>query len=799
MNLPSHLTNTRGASHMTDPQSHHGAQRSFLAAQTMSPDDWQHLSNSRFTSEHTADKERSDHDKNMYADSRERAADHGVEGSASLAQNAPKEVQTSNIVKEDNHVVTSNHVEQDGCVIANQYVERSNHEITSKNQLQDIHSITRNSAEQTPSSGAVLSALSEPDRQFTHTPSFSGANVNPQDEQHYNRPNSWRRNTQNALNVLRRHLSFVGPGIVASVAYTDPGNWVTDLAAGSEFGYALLFVVLLSGIFGIFLQILAVRLGVVTGSDLARSTRYLLLPDEWARGERVPSSQTTQPVRFRALRKGVLWVLYGVSEAAIVATELAELLGSAIALNLLFPGLPLWGGVLVTSADVLLILLVYRPNGNFRIFEIMIGLLVLVVMACYIALIVRVKPHWPTVFRGYVPSATMVKPQALYTGVGIIGAVIMPHALYLGSHFSTINRINRAESVASQDDATSFHKMRKVLPSLARQVRAVLDGMDWRSSALSSSNHAVSHSHNVPETLRTTPRLSSFQTLHDRMSIAEMRTTLPHAAWDISLSLFFLAITINSAILIVAGAAFYYGSGSREVGDLYDAYDLLHDTLGKAYAVLFAIALLAAGQAASITCTLAGQIVSEGFINWRTNPFVRRLLTRIVTIVPSLTIAIAVGRSGLDDALVGSQVALSFALPFVIVPLVLVTSMKSRMTVTEDYDQEAAQNTSSAHPTADVPVNQTEQSSVSVQVASQARANSAKDAEACPRPLSEVQPTESPRIGCVSEADVPEMQEETQSFDFTNGMLVKLCASIIFLVVVVADFYTLVTTIAGEQ
>ncbi len=249
----------------------------------------------------------------------------------------------------------------------------------------------------------------------------------------------------NTIRVVRRHAYFVGPGIVASVAYADPGNWATDLQAGSEFGYSLLFIVLLTGMFAVFIQILSCRVGVVTNADLARQCRMLILKED-RHGN--PTQRTVSHPKWR--RWGLLYPLYVICEGAIVATELAELTGSAIALNLLFPGLPLWAGILITSVDVILILFIYKPppNGSFRLLEGLIAVLVFVVLACFVVLLVRIKPVWPDVFHGYLPSNNVVSSGALYVSVGILGATVMPHAIILGSHFASIDRLPNLDAPA---------------------------------------------------------------------------------------------------------------------------------------------------------------------------------------------------------------------------------------------------------------------------------------------------------------------------------------------------------------
>lgn len=517
------------------------------------------------------------------------------------------------------------------------------------------------------------------------------------------------------LRVVRRHVYFLGPGIVASVAYADPGNWATDLQAGSEFGYSLLFIVLLTGCFAVFIQVLSCRLGVVTNADLARQCRMLILKEDRYGN---PTQRRISHPKWR--RWALLYPLYVIAEGAIVATELAELTGSAIALNLLFPALPLWAGILITSVDVILILFIYKPppNGSFRLLEALIAALVFTVLACFIVLLVRIKPHWPDVFHGYLPSHHVVESGALYVSVGILGATVMPHAIILGSHFASIDRLpnlddSRTDTEMDQEHASpgqsrwqlitgSFSRLLHPKPEtkaevlrLTRIVRSLIHHRTGAHDVGSDTEQNQPHSRSDAQPFK--PDEFPPRTLEN------IRIHIKHASIDIAVSLVSFAIVINSAILIVAAAAFYYtpdgsGSGQVVVASLYDAFYLLKDRLGSLAAVLFAVALLAAGQSASITVTLAGQLVSEGFINWRTDPFLRRLVTRLVAIVPSLTVSLAVGKNGLDEMLVASQVALSIALPFVLLPLILVTGSKVRMTalVADETDASVASSARSS-------------------------------------------------------------------------------------------------------
>jgi len=452
--------------------------------------------------------------------------------------------------------------------------------------------------------------------------------------------------------TLLRHILFLGPGLIAAVAYCDPGNWATDMEAGSRFGYKLLFTVLLSGLFAVLLQILSCRLGAVTRQDLSVATRRLVL------GLRHESSVPDWgSLRTRLKYWCLLMPLYVINEIAILATELAELIGSAIALNLLFPSLPLWGGVLVTTADVFLVLFMYRPSSGVRLFEILISVLVIIVLVCFCVLLERVRPDWGEVFHGYVPSPTVVSSKGLYISISILGATIMPHSLILGSHFATIERLDVDEG--SESDSLIPDQVPKTKQSL------------WKRLILP---HV-----RVPEMIETDAIPKA-----EPVSYRHLNLVLQHASWDIAICLVVFAITINSAILVVASAAFYYGHNNTGdkvvVADLFEAFNLLKYTTGHVPAILFAVALLAAGQSSSITVTLAGQIISEGFIHWHLTPFMRRLITRAMAVIPAMIVASVAGRSGLDQMLVASQVALSMALPFVSFPLLVITCSSKLMT-----------------------------------------------------------------------------------------------------------------------
>jgi manganese transport protein len=375
----------------------------------------------------------------------------------------------------------------------------------------------------------------------------------------------------------RRFLAFVGPGAMVAVGYMDPGNWATNIAGGSKFAYALLSVILISNLMAILLQTLAVRLGLATGRDLAQACR-----DAYPR-----------PVSL------FLWFL---AEIAIAATDLAELIGSAIALNLLF-GIPLLLGLCLTAFDVL-ILLALQGKG-FRYIEAFIIALIATVAACFAIELFLSKPDWNAAVVGYVPTLEILRnPQMLYIAIGILGATVMPHNLYLHS--------------------------------------------------------------------------SIVQTRKIESSSAGKREAIKFATIDSTVALMF-ALFVNSAMLILAASAFY-ASGRTNIAEIGDAYKLLAPLLGTALAsTLFGVALLACGQNATITGTLSGQIVMEGFLNFRLKPWVRRLITRLIAIVPAVIVTALYGSSGTSQLLVGSQVILSLQLSFAVFPLVLFTSDKKKM------------------------------------------------------------------------------------------------------------------------
>jgi manganese transport protein len=376
---------------------------------------------------------------------------------------------------------------------------------------------------------------------------------------------------------LRKMLAFAGPGLMVAVGYMDPGNWATDLAGGAKFGYTLLSVILISNFMAILLQHLALKLGVVTGRDLAQACR----------------DHFSKPVAM------FLWVL---CEIAIAACDLAEVIGSAIALNLLF-GIPLIAGILITACDVMIVLLL--QNKGFRILECLVASLIVIIGGCFAYELVVSHPSVPLIIRNLLPKPEIVfNPEMLYIAIGILGATVMPHNLYLHSSIVQTRAFERNDS------------------GKAMAIR--------------------------------------------------------YATIDSTAALL-CAFFINAAILILSAAAFH-GTPHENVADINDAFHLLTPVLGVPFAsVLFAIALLASGQNSTLTGTLAGQIVMEGFLEIRLRPWMRRLITRLVAIVPAVIVAIMFGEQGVGQLLILSQVILSLQLSFAVVPLVWFTSQKNKM------------------------------------------------------------------------------------------------------------------------
>ena len=381
----------------------------------------------------------------------------------------------------------------------------------------------------------------------------------------------------NSNSFWRKMFAYAGPGYLVSVGYMDPGNWATDIAGGSKFGYTLLTVILLSNLMAILLQSLCVRLGVATGRDLAQACRDYFNPK----------------VSF------CLWIL---CEIAIAACDLAELLGSAIALQLLF-AIPLIWGVCITTLDVLALL--FLQSKGFRYTEALVTMLVATIGICFTAEILFSQPDMGGILLGYLPNKEiLLNPQMLYLAIGILGATVMPHNLYLHS--------------------------------------SIVQTRDWQPT-----------SEKRWEAIK-------FGTIDSTFALT-------------------LALFINSAILIVSAATFHF-SGNQNVAEIQDAYKLLSPLLGvSAASAIFGIALLASGQSSTLTATLAGQIVMEGFLQFRLPSWLRRLITRLLAIIPALITIIIFGEHSTSSLIVISQVILSLQLPFAVIPLVMFTSNRRLM------------------------------------------------------------------------------------------------------------------------
>ncbi|KAF9435472.1 hypothetical protein BGZ76_006239 [Entomortierella beljakovae] len=427
---------------------------------------------------------------------------------------------------------------------------------------------------------------------------------------------------QKFFSTFKRFMGFVGPGYIVSVGYMDPGNWATDLAGGSSFGYMLLFVILMSNIMAVILQGLAVKLGVVSGLDLAQACR-------------------------RFTPKYVNWILYVLAELAIIACDIAEVIGSAIALNLLFK-IPLPWGVVITAADVLIVLLAFRDDQSVksrRLFEALVIVLVTAVGVCFTIEIVYSQPVAKDVFKGYLPNIEILKDKdALYLAIGIIGATVMPHNLYLHSSIVKLRTSRELNKLASSQASMS----------------STVDMLGEHRAEEEKEKGVVSAKHST------------------------IKTTLKYTFIDSTVALTF-ALYVNSAILIVSAATFKYkypDADNSGLADFYDAFRLLSQYLGKAAGYIFAVALLMAGQSSTLTATLAGQIIMEGFLGTSyLKPWIRRLLTRCLAIIPALAIVLIKGQNGLSELLLASQVALSIQLPFAVIPLVVFTSMSRCMTI----------------------------------------------------------------------------------------------------------------------
>lgn len=467
---------------------------------------------------------------------------------------------------------------------------------------------------------------------------------------------------QGVLAVLRKYMRFIGPGLMVSVAYMDPGNYSTAVAAGSAFQYKLLFSIFLSNCLAAFLQTLAAKLGAVTGLDLAANCKENL------------------PHRLNIF-------IYILAEIAIIATDLAEVVGTAIALNILF-NIPLTLGVIITMVDVLIVLMAYRPNGPLlfiRIFESFVSVLVGATVVCFAIELFQVSKE-PTfslveVLKGFLPNEKVIDTSereggnGLFLSLAIMGATVMPHSLYLGSGLVQAR-------LKDFDIKHGYYTPPKPIES-----ESTADPEEERVH-LTGDEYADAVGAKEPEE-------------YYRPSVHAIKDTMSYTIAELVISLFTVALFVNATILIVAGATVgsknkhrtrddddhhdHDESDSDDEGgdnaDLFTIYHLLSNHLSQTAGFVFVLALLCSGQSAGVVCTLAGQMVSEGFLLWSFPPVIRRLVTRALAIFPCILVVSIAGREGLSKTLNASQVVLSILLPVVTAPLIYFTYSKKIMSV----------------------------------------------------------------------------------------------------------------------
>lgn len=434
----------------------------------------------------------------------------------------------------------------------------------------------------------------------------------------------------NNWSVLKKFGSFLGPGIMVSVAYMDPGNYSTAVSAGAMYEYKLLFIIFISNVAAVILQCLCVKLGTITGLDLAEFCRLNL------------------PYHINLS-------LYVCAEIAIIATDLAEVIGTAISLEILF-GIPLFYGVLITILDVLIVLMAYHKDGTMREtrkFEIMVSILVIATCICFILELFNCSFEsgaFSAIIKGYLPVNGVIfrEQNALFLSCGIVGSTVMPHSLYLGSSLvqSRLKDYDiKHNNIQIQDDENEDEVL---LPATTSKFRSLSDGRSLAKKY--------------------------------KPSYQAIQNCLSYSYWELILSLSIIAIFVNSSILIVASSTLY-GQPDAADADLLSIYKMLSYYISPAAGLIFALSMLFSGQSAGIVCTMAGQIISEGFINWSMKPWIRRILTRVLAIMPVLIMITITGREGVTMIMNSSQVVLSFILPIVSAPLIWFTSRKEYMTV----------------------------------------------------------------------------------------------------------------------
>ncbi|KAI1777077.1 natural resistance-associated macrophage protein [Hypoxylon cercidicola] len=507
---------------------------------------------------------------------------------------------------------------QDLNGIANSREQRGRDARSLDNSGQPVADNIPPSVEEDPDGGAAAQNLTIPYHTIGQNPGRAtfhvdgGFNAAPDNDSIVSRQKSRLQEIKHTIFTFGK---FVGPGFLVAVAYIDPGNYSTDISAGAENQFRLLFIILMSNLFAIFLQCLSIKLGTVTGLNLAEACRAYL--PRWLN-----------------------YFLYVMAEAAIIATDIAEVIGTAIGLNLLIPKLPLVAGCAISILDVMVILFFYKPDGSMRglrMFEFFVMLLVMAVVVCFCIQLSLIEGTTAgEVFLGYVPNDSIAQSSGLFQACGILGATVMPHSLYLGSGIV-------------QSRLKDFDEKSGLLPlEPASATSSTRDGKEGEKI------------HYVP-------------------SLSAIKHSLKYSYAEVALSLFSFALFVNSAILIVAGASLYNNPDALEA-DIFGIHDLLSASISPAAGTIFALALLFSGVSAGIVCTISGQMICEGALKWKIQPWLRRLVTRAISITPSIIIAGAAGRDKLNAALNGSQVALSVVLPFVTAPLIWFTCFDKYMT-----------------------------------------------------------------------------------------------------------------------
>lgn len=519
--------------------------------------------------------------------------------------------------------------------------------------------------------------------------------------------------TQNKfIQVLVKYTKFIGPGLMVSVSYMDPGNYSTAVAAGSAHRYKLLFSILVSNFMAAFWQCLCAKLGAVTGLDLAQNCK-------------------------KHLPYGLNIALYILAEIAIIATDLAEVVGTAISLNILF-GVPLALGVVLTVVDVLIVLMAYKPNGSMkwiRVFEAFVSFLVVMTVICFgIELFYADLGPAKEIFKGFLPSRAVIDADGLYLSLAILGATVMPHSLYLGSGVVQ-------PRLRDYDINKGYYK----------------------------------------------PDMNDVENNHDnyKPSFEAINETLHYTMAELLVSLFTVALFVNCSILIVSGATLYGTTQNSEEADLFSIYNLLCSTLSKSAGTIFVVALLFSGQSAGIVCTLSGQMVSEGFLNWTIAPALRRSATRAVAITPCLILVLVAGRNGLSGALNASQVVLSLLLPFVSAPLLYFTSNKKIMRVQINHHNDCQQPRESLRNST-VKKNGTDGEEIELQELVESNSHE----------------QEAIQSGSKDAAEVIENREETvtpEYKDMSNGPFTTMAAIAVWLLVSILNFYMLVSFASSQE